>query len=124
MSVSNEPGHLPGYPNVGIITIRYDIPSGIQGENDPNPGKKYEGTSRIGYLPETYEGVKVLNLLRRAFTNRIIFNLGTSLTTGRDGVIWNIHHKTSKSGGAGSHGYPDPTYLKRVQEELEQYGVF
>lgn len=39
------------------------------------------------------------------------------MTTGMDNqIVWNgIHHKTALSGGPGSFGYPDDTYLKRVK---------
>lgn len=47
------------------------------------------------------------------------------MTTGQDNVIvWNgIHHKTSTHGGSANFGYPDPTYLLRVTEELAAKGV-
>jgi deltex-like protein len=31
--------NLPGYKGVNTIQIRYDIPSGIQGEGHPHPGR-------------------------------------------------------------------------------------
>ena len=40
---------LPGYEDCGTITIRYDIPSGIQGEEHPNPGVPYGGARRYVY---------------------------------------------------------------------------
>ena len=42
---------------------------------------------------------------------------------GRDNtVVWaGIHHKTSQ--GSGPFGYPDNTYLARVQQELAAVGV-
>jgi len=46
------------------------------------------------------------------------------MTTGaQDVLVWNIHHKTALNGGVQSHGYPDPTYLSRVKQELQQYGI-
>ncbi|CAF4350675.1 unnamed protein product, partial [Adineta steineri] len=47
-----------------------------------------------------------------------------STTTGQENVItWNdIHHKTSISGGPDRFGYPDPTYLNRVRQELADKG--
>ena len=79
----------------------YHFPSGVQGREHPNPGQRYEGTSRTAYLPDTYEGREVLQLLRRAFDARLVFTVGTSDTTGRSNQItWNgIHHKTRVSGG-------------------------
>lgn len=55
----------------------------------------------------------------------MIFTVGRSVTTGLDNqTVWNgIHHKTSTTGGASRFGYPDPTYLSRVKEELAAKGV-
>ena len=62
---------------------------------------RYPGTDRVAYLPDSPEGNRVLGLLRRAFEQRLIFTIGTSMTTGMHNVItWNdIHHKTSIWGG-------------------------
>ncbi|KAL8615431.1 hypothetical protein ACOMHN_036251 [Nucella lapillus] len=112
-----------GFPQ-GMYTVDYWFPSGKQKENHPNPGKWYNSTRRIAFLPDTAEGRKVLMLLKVAFDRRLIFTVGKSATTDSVGIIWNdIHHKTLCSGGAESHGYPDPTYLTRVQEELAAKGV-
>ncbi|CAN0380565.1 unnamed protein product [Phaeothamnion confervicola] len=56
---------------------------------------------------------------------RLTFTVGTSITTGRSNcVVWNgVHHKTSIGGGSASFGYPDPTYLDRVKEELAAKGI-
>ena len=68
----------------------------------PNPGQPYHGTHRTAYLPNNAEGQKVLRLLRKAWDARVIFTVGTSVTTGMpDSAIWNgIHHKTSIHGGS------------------------
>lgn len=70
-------------------------------KNHPNPGKPYGSTSRTAYLPNNKEGQEILQLLQRAFNQKLIFTVGQSHTTGAQGVItWNdIHHKTSKTGG-------------------------
>lgn len=70
-------------------------------QEHPNPGVRYPGTDRVAYLPDSPEGNRVLRLLRRAFEQRLIFTIGTSMTTGMHNVItWNdIHHKTSIWGG-------------------------
>ncbi len=67
----------------------------------PHPGVPYEGTHRTAYLPDTEEGNEIANLFKRAFRARLSFQVGTSITTGRDNcVVWNgIHHKTSTRGG-------------------------
>ncbi|XP_072353172.1 uncharacterized protein [Scyliorhinus torazame] len=118
--------HLPGYEKFETIEIYYIIPDGIQGVEHPNPGQRYHGTTRTAYLPENPEGKKVFKLLQRAFTQRLIFTVGTSSTTGRNNVVtWNdIHHKTNTTGGPSMFGYPDPTYLTRVQDELKAKGIY
>ena len=65
----------------------------------------------------------VFHLLLVAFKRRLTFIVGDSLTTGRKNtVVWSgIHHKTSTGGG--QFGYPDPSYLGRVQEELKARGI-
>uniref|UniRef100_A0A8C8RDT3 E3 ubiquitin-protein ligase n=1 Tax=Pelusios castaneus TaxID=367368 RepID=A0A8C8RDT3_9SAUR len=116
---------LPGYEKYGTIIIQYVFPPGIQGVEHPNPGVRYPGTTRVAYLPDCPEGNKVLALFRKAFDQRLTFTIGTSMTTGRANVItWNdIHHKTNCTGGPQLFGYPDPTYLARVQEELRAKGL-
>ncbi|KAM4582453.1 uncharacterized protein V3H82_006466 isoform 1-T1 [Fundulus diaphanus] len=116
---------LPGFPHCGHICITYNIPSGTQKENHPNPGRHYSGTTRIAYLPDNKEGNEVLQLLKKAFDQRLIFTVGASRTTGAENTVtWNdIHHKTSMAGGPESFGYPDKNYLSRVKEELKAKGI-
>ena len=92
---------LQGYEQYGTIAIHYNIPSGKQGKEHPNPGQHFTGTSRTAYVPDSPEGRKVVQLLRKAFDARLIFTVGTSHTSGAtNAVVWNdIHHKTSMSGG-------------------------
>lgn len=96
MNVSYTNTHLPGYESYGAIEISYHFPSGY------NKNGNYSGTSRYAYLPDCPKGRKVLELLRKAFDYRLIFTVGTSVTTGATNtVVWaGIHHKTSISGGA------------------------
>ncbi|XP_061194319.1 uncharacterized protein LOC133202495 [Saccostrea echinata] len=116
---------LPGYESHGTIIIKYYFPNGIQGPEHPNPGQPYEGTERPAFLPANTEGQKVLRLLQKAFDRRLTFTIGSSITTGRDNVIiWNgIQHKTHRNTGAQAFGYPDSSYLKRVQQDLAEKGV-
>ncbi|ROL51443.1 putative E3 ubiquitin-protein ligase DTX3 [Anabarilius grahami] len=126
MTVSRDRSSLPGYEKYGTIVISYYIPSGYQGNEHPNPGMTYQGASRIAYLPDSTEGNNVLKLLQRAFEQRLTFTIGCSSTTGKNNVVtWNdIHHKTSRDGGPTHYGYPDPDYLKRVQDELKAKGIY
>ncbi|XP_043107890.1 LOW QUALITY PROTEIN: E3 ubiquitin-protein ligase DTX3L [Puntigrus tetrazona] len=125
MTVTRSMLSLPGYSHCGTIEIHYNIPSGIQTKNHPNPGKNFHGATRLAYLPDNLEGNEVLKLLQRAFNQKLIFTVGTSTTSGvQNAVTWNdIHHKTSRSGGSLNYGYPDPGYLKRVKDELKAKGI-
>ncbi|ESO82855.1 hypothetical protein LOTGIDRAFT_109060 [Lottia gigantea] len=117
---------LEGYKDAdGILEIIYTFNDGIQQDNHPNPGQPYSGLRRKAYLPNNKEGQEILQMLYKAFDARLIFTIGESRTTGQTGVLtWNdIHHKTSITGGALSHGYPDLGYLKRVREELALKGI-
>lgn len=103
--------HCDGYPDVGTINISYQMSSGVRN------GVNFQGTSRHAYLPDNPEGNEVLQLLKKAFDRKLIFTVGTSVTTGRDNcVVWNgIHHKTNLHGGSSHFGFPDPTYFYRVK---------
>lgn len=70
-------------------------------KSHPNPGQHYKPAFRTAYLPDNEEGREILQLLRRAFNQKLIFTVGQSRTTGKQSVItWNdIHHKTSIDGG-------------------------
>ncbi|XP_022287018.2 putative E3 ubiquitin-protein ligase DTX3 [Crassostrea virginica] len=116
---------VPGFTEVGFIRVYYSFSDGTQGPEHPNPGQRYHGTSRTGYLPDNEKGRIVARLLRVAFDRKLVFTVGRSRTTGMDNcVTWNdIHHKTSISGGPENFGYPDPTFLDRVLEELAAKGV-
>lgn len=112
----------------------------------------FHGIQRKAFLPNNQEGKKVLQLLRRAFEQKLIFTVGQSRTTSAENqVTWNdIHHKTSMESGptrygrsvlgappiyfcascslfpllcASSFGYPDPDYLRRVRDELKAKGI-
>ncbi|XP_036595759.1 E3 ubiquitin-protein ligase DTX3L-like [Trichosurus vulpecula] len=125
MTASYRTSSLPGYNSCGTIVIHYDMRGGIQTQDHPNPGRRYEGTRRVAYLPNNEEGRQVLVLLRRAFDQRLIFTVGQSRTSGANDVItWNdIHHKTLQFGGPENFGYPDPNYLQRVKLELKAKGI-
>ncbi|XP_069107171.1 uncharacterized protein [Argopecten irradians] len=116
---------VAGYESCGTIVIEYDIPDGIQTERHPNPGVRYKGLHRSAFLPDNPDGNRILALLMKAFDKKLIFTVGTSITTGRENVTtWNdIHHKTNITGGPQRFGYPDPTYLRRVYDELMAKGI-
>ncbi|NXA82121.1 DTX3L ligase, partial [Thryothorus ludovicianus] len=125
MSTRTMPFSLPGYPNCDTIEIAYDMRGGTQNSSHPNPGKHYGPAYRIAYLPDNEEGREILQLLKRAFDQKLIFTVGQSRTTGAPSAItWNdIHHKTAIDGGPTQFGYPDPLYLQRVRSELKAKGI-
>ncbi|XP_066552484.1 putative E3 ubiquitin-protein ligase DTX2 isoform X4 [Amia ocellicauda] len=127
MEIYRIPQSLPGHSDCGTIQIIYSIPPGIQGPEHPNPGQPYScrGFPRLCFLPDSDKGRKVLELLKVAWTRRLIFTVGTSSTTGEpDTVVWNeIHHKTEMMSNVSGHGYPDPNYLDNVLSELSAQGV-
>jgi len=125
MNVRYESTSLDGYNGCGTIVITYQFPRGKQGPEHPAPGFSYPADSRAAYLPNNPAGQQVLALLQKAWERRLIFTIGQSITRGADNVIiWNgIHHKTSPDGGPSNFGYPDPTYLQRVTDELKLKGV-
>jgi len=121
--VDNNP--LEGYEDIITIEIYYIIKDGIQGTKHPNPGMAYKGTTRTCFLPYTKEGIVILEMLIIAWNRRLIFTVGTSVTTGKtDCVVWNgVHHKSNTSGGSSNYGYPDPGYFERVTKELNSFGI-
>ncbi|NXO77607.1 DTX3L ligase, partial [Sitta europaea] len=125
MSAKTMAFSLPGYSYCNTIQIDYDMRGGIQTSSHPNPGQRYGPAYRTAYLPDNEEGRKILQLLKRAFKQKLIFTVGPSRTTGAQSAItWNdIHHKTNIHGGPTQFGYPDPSYLQRVRLELKAKGI-
>ena len=88
-------------------------------------GQNYTGTHRVGYLPNNKEGREILGLFKVAFDRKLLFTIGTSVTTGATNTtIWNgIHFKTNTHGGPAYFGYPDTTYFNRVRQEFAAKAV-
>ena len=83
------------------------------------------GSLGAAYFPATKEFVLVLQRIKWAFMHGLAFTIGTSMTTGAAGVITysSLHFKTSPSGGAAAHGFPDPGYLVNISGELDSLSV-
>ena len=116
---------VPGEPTSGAIAIMFSFDNGIQDSRHPSPGQQYFGTYRKVFLPNSIEGKNALARLKYAWDIRILFNVGTSLTTGRSNcVIWNgIPFKTRLDGGPAYHGYPDPGYFAELNTALDAQHV-
>ncbi|KAJ8376949.1 hypothetical protein SKAU_G00075290 [Synaphobranchus kaupii] len=58
------------------VCIMYNIPSGIQTETHPNPGKPFTGIQTEAWIPNnSLDGQEVLKLLQRAFEQKLIFTV-------------------------------------------------
>jgi hypothetical protein len=60
-------------PCATSIVITYIIPSGIQKSCCENPGQPYHGTSRIAYLPDNEDGMKLLKRLQVYMDEKVCF---------------------------------------------------
>lgn len=118
---------LPGYSgqeSLGTWMLTWQIHSGVQDESHVNPGVLFCGTTRVGYLPDTIPFRKVLKMLRIAWQRRLMFTVGTSMTTGMSNVVtWNgIHIRTEWHDRTG-FGWPAPDYIYTVTDELKANGI-
>mmetsp|Transcript_36687 Transcript_36687/g.84642 ORF Transcript_36687/g.84642 Transcript_36687/m.84642 type:complete len:558 (-) Transcript_36687:73-1746(-) len=110
---------LPGHPDAAkTIVIQFVFPDGVDDE-----GKKYSGRKPKGYLPCNAQGIMLLEMFKVAFRRRVMFGLGESMTFSSYRPTFNIHIKTSSTGGETKHGYPDANYFRRSLEELRANGV-
>lgn len=127
MVIALHPTRLPGEEttSVGTYVLVYLFPSGVQTSAHPHPGQPYSGTNRRAFIPASVAGLAVLRKFLRAWDARVLFTVGTSLTTGRQNcVVWgSVHHKTNIGGGPHQFGFPDPSYLASVNEELTNAGI-
>lgn len=123
MSISTSSIRCSGFSCSKSIVITYSMPSGTQMPYHDNPGQRFQGATRIAYLPDNDDGRKLLKRLKWAWMQGLTFRVGTSLTTHQPNCItWaSIHHKTSPSGG--THGFPDAAFFINCNGELDSCGV-
>jgi len=91
-----------------------------------NPGAPFEGTVRSAFLPDTREGRRLLTRFKYAFCRGLMFDVGTSETTGMsDVVVWSrrVPQKSNLQGGPAAFGYPDPRYLDVANDALDRLMV-
>ncbi|KAJ8376958.1 hypothetical protein SKAU_G00075380 [Synaphobranchus kaupii] len=79
--------HLKDCFGKDCVSIIYNIPSGIQTEAHPNPGKPFTGIQTEAWLPaEQYDSfsmtykvdLKVLKLLQTAFEQKLVFTVAAT----------------------------------------------
>lgn len=116
---------LPGHEGSGTIEIHFHFQPGVQGPEHPQPGVPYSARNfpRVAYLPDSCQGERALHGVYLAWSQRLMFTVGRSITTQRDNcVTWNdIHMKTNIS--SSEHGYPDPQYLGNLAQDLAGFGI-
>jgi deltex-like protein len=124
MEIREKNFSCEGAEGCATIEIRYNFKNGIQNDRMLRSGELFSGTSRIVFVPSDANGADTLALLKSAFRHGHSFMVGDSVTTGkRNTTVWRIHQKTSTSGGAARHGWPDAGYLTRLQSECVNYGL-
>nr|XP_055050361.1 uncharacterized protein si:busm1-163l24.3 [Misgurnus anguillicaudatus]XP_055050362.1 uncharacterized protein si:busm1-163l24.3 [Misgurnus anguillicaudatus] len=126
MTYTEMPLSLDGHPKDTTAKIKYIIPDGIQGDNDPCPGSSFQGGVFEAYLPLNPKGQALLPCLEKAFHQGLTFTISPSNKAGDGGgkVTWSkIPHKTAMRGGRSRNGYPDSTYLNRLYEALAAYRI-
>ena len=78
----------------------------------------------VAYFPNNKYGLELLGIFKIAFDNNLLFQLGTSVTTKKYGIVFNgIHFKTQTLGGATEHAYPDHEYLKRIKMSAWNFSI-
>ncbi|KAM3922812.1 uncharacterized protein RB166_011882 isoform 1-T2 [Leptodactylus fuscus] len=122
MTHTNMSLRLSGYERDTTLKIIYEVPDGVQGAGDPQPGCLYKGGKFEAYLPDNREGRKLLVLLQKALDEGLIFHIKT-FDTGEKVTWYKIPHKTSPDGGKQKNGYPDLTYMKSVIAILKENGI-
>ncbi|KAI5102860.1 hypothetical protein C0J45_6441, partial [Silurus meridionalis] len=128
MSIQESTITIPGFTRDTTLKIVYDIHDGIQGEEHPCPGAPFKGNRFEAFLPLNKTTKKLLPLLEKAFHQGLTFTVkeGSSDDDGsKEGrVVWgSIPHKTKTEGGTSKNGYPDSTYIRRLDDALKAAGV-
>ena len=111
VSYSNQ--DLPGYQGVGRIIVGIDATAPAQLSN----GQMLDLTRKneTHYLPNNDVGNELRRLLEVLHEEKLIYKIDKSNTTGKFGITFNVHLKTSVNG---EHGYPDRDYPMRVLSEI------
>ncbi|KAJ8376930.1 hypothetical protein SKAU_G00075100 [Synaphobranchus kaupii] len=100
-----------------FFMINCNIPSGIQTEAHPNPGKPFTGIQTTVWLPYTPEGREVLKLLQRAFEQKLVFTVAAT-DGAADRVVYNdIPHAALPSQCS------QPGFLQEVKVAIRAKGI-
>ena len=124
MKVERESSSLPGY-RCGTTVITFHIGAGVQQENHPIPGRRFNQYTFKTYLPRNSEGEELVDMLRLAWNRGLLFRIGYNSHTKKfDTIVLNgIELKSNKYGGPLANGFPDPNYLSGLKTDLHEIGI-
>lgn len=107
---------LEGYPGAGRIVVGIDATAPAR----LSDGRMLDITRKneTHYLPDNELGNELFRLLKVLHEEKLIYKIDQSNTTGRFGITFNVHLKTSDTGGVHNHGYPDESYPQRAVDEI------
>jgi deltex-like protein len=112
-----------GYPNNPTLIIEYSIPQGQERQDHPNPGRLFNGTKFVAFLPDLPESRRLLNRLKYAFVRGLTFRLYPGRPSSYVGLT-SIPHKSGMTPGNGLASFwPDPYYFERANQTLDFLGV-
>ncbi|XP_068604281.1 E3 ubiquitin-protein ligase DTX3L1 [Brachionichthys hirsutus] len=114
---------LPAFPNSNTLQVTFTFTDGTQTGKHPHPGQPYTGLQFSTYLPENHDGRRLLKLLDKAFSQKLLFTIATN-TDGKDLVTTAIIPlKTQPGRGSGNDVYPDSEDMKNVRKLLKDIGI-
>ncbi|XP_035269824.1 E3 ubiquitin/ISG15 ligase TRIM25-like isoform X1 [Anguilla anguilla] len=112
--------HMKDFFGKECFCITYNIPSGIQTEAHPNPGKPFTGIQTQAWLPDEswFQDVKaVLKLLERAFDQKLVFTVAATDGAEDRVVFTNIPHARNL------YECRADRFLSNVQDALNFRGI-
>lgn len=106
VNIDYEEDTLPGFEenSEGTLILKFFIPA------TPESDVMYDHA----YLPFNEEGQHVMNLLIRAWNQKLLYAVNSDGSWRLNG----IELKSSRTGGPMARGYPDPAYILSVKECL------
>ncbi|KAJ8276908.1 hypothetical protein GJAV_G00069250 [Gymnothorax javanicus] len=121
--------HVKDFWGKDYICITYSIPSALQTEAHPNPGKPFDGIQTESWLPGedsyhnvynyvTKKGEEVLKLLEKAFEQKLIFTVAATRGATNRVVFADIPHAKNLFQCA------DDGFLKRVTQALKAKYIY
>jgi hypothetical protein len=112
MTITNVPTLTCDGHNPGMFEIKFLFYSGSR------DGKTYDERVEYVYVPTDETGQKILQIYVNLFEKGYMYSIGSSKTKNLDNqIIFDVHQKTSLTGGPIEHGWPDPDHINRIKDE-------